>query len=54
MEKGYSDAHAFIEEFRKGTLQLQAGCDMEQTLEANVMGVLNNIREQAGKVLNRS
>lgn len=50
MEKGYGDSHAFIKQFKEGTLQLQPGCDMEQTLEANVTGVLNNIREQAGKV----
>ncbi len=34
----------------QGKLELQAGCNLEQTLEVSVTGVLNNIREQAGKV----
>jgi len=47
---GYADAHAFIKQYNEGALQLQPGCNMEQTLEAQVTGVLNKIREQAGKV----
>jgi hypothetical protein len=39
-----------IAAYRKGTLTLQAGCNMEQTLEATVTGELNGIREAAGKV----
>lgn len=41
---------ASIAAFKKGTLELQAGCNMEQTLEATVTGELNSIREAAGKV----
>jgi hypothetical protein len=37
-------------QYRKGSLQLEPGCNLEQTLEANVTGVLNGIREAAGKV----
>jgi hypothetical protein len=43
-------AQASIAAFKKGTLELQAGCNMEQTLEATVTGELNGIREAAGKV----
>eukprot|EP00967_Tisochrysis_lutea_P139697 scaffold254091_cov23-Tisochrysis_lutea.AAC.1 len=34
----------------EGTLEPVQGCDMDQSLEQNVTGVLNNIREVAGKV----
>ncbi len=34
----------------QGVLELQPGCNMDQSLEAQVTGVLNNIREKAGKV----
>jgi hypothetical protein len=54
VEKGYGDAHVFIKQYKEGVLQLQPGCDMEQTLETQVTGVLNNIREQAGKVCTSS
>jgi hypothetical protein len=39
-----------VGQYRKGSLQLEPGCNLEQTLEANVTGVLNGIREAAGKV----
>ncbi len=47
---GYQECDGFIAAYAKGALQLQPGCNMDQSLEANVMGVLNNIREIAGKV----
>ncbi|KAG2499255.1 hypothetical protein HYH03_002834 [Edaphochlamys debaryana] len=50
VEKGYSDCLNFINAFKKGALQLQPGCNAEQSLEASMTGVLNNIREVAGKV----
>jgi len=34
----------------QGTMELLSGCNMDQSLEQNVTGVLNNIREIAGKV----
>lgn len=34
----------------QGELQLQPGCNLEQTLEAEVTGVLNTIRETAGRI----
>lgn len=50
LDKGYTNVQASIAAFKKGTLTLQAGCNMEQTLEATVTGELNGIREIAGKV----
>eukprot|EP00197_Chlamydomonas_leiostraca_P012021 CAMPEP_0202861128 /NCGR_PEP_ID=MMETSP1391-20130828/2625_1 /ASSEMBLY_ACC=CAM_ASM_000867 /TAXON_ID=1034604 /ORGANISM="Chlamydomonas leiostraca, Strain SAG 11-49" /LENGTH=1424 /DNA_ID=CAMNT_0049540457 /DNA_START=102 /DNA_END=4376 /DNA_ORIENTATION=+ len=47
---GYTECDGFISAYTKGELQLQPGCNMDQTLEASLTGVLNNIREVAGKV----
>ena len=46
----YSAAGAFITQFKKGQLKLEPGCNAEQSLEQQVTGVLNNIREAAAKV----
>lgn len=45
----YADAHVKIALYKKGQLQLAPGCNPEQTLEAEVTGILNNIREIAGE-----
>lgn len=47
---GYSRCDMHIDLFNRGKLALQPGCDLVQTLEAEVMGELNKIREVAGKV----
>ncbi len=47
---GYSKVQDFIQEYSKGRLKLEPGCDPEQSLETVVTGVLNNIREEAAKV----
>lgn len=49
----YAEAGQYIQEYRKGQLKLQPGCNAEQSLEASVTGVLNNIREAAAKVGSR-
>ena len=36
--------------FLQGTMELLQGCNLDQSLEQNVTGVLNKIREIAGKV----
>lgn len=46
----YKKCDDFIEAFNKGKLELKAGCDAAQTLEALITGVLNGIRDTAGKV----
>ena len=47
---GYSKVQAYIRDFSKGQLKLEAGCNAEESLEQVVTGVLNNIREDAAKV----
>eukprot|EP00899_Mesostigma_viride_P025365 jgi/Mesvir1/6012/Mv00758-RA.2 len=47
---GYAQCDKHIASFAKGTLNLQPGCDAAQTLEAEITGELNKIREEAGKV----
>lgn len=50
VSEGYEKCDGYISQYRAGKLQLQPGCNLEQSLEAEVTGVLNNIREEAGKV----
>lgn len=50
MDESYKKCDIFIQSYNEGKLKLQPGCDSAQTLEAEVMGVLNKIREDAGKV----
>lgn len=46
----YGKCGDFIQQHRKGVIQLAPGCDADQSLETAVTGVLNNIREAAAKV----
>ncbi len=46
----YAECDDLITQFKEKTLPLTSGCDMEGSLEAQVTGVLNNIRETASKV----
>lgn len=48
--RSYGKCGDFIQQHRKGMIELAPGCDADQSLEAAVTGVLNNIREQAAKV----
>ena len=50
ISNGYKKCDDFIEAFNKGKLELKAGCDAAQTLETLITGVLNGIRDTAGKV----
>lgn len=50
VDKGYSACDRHIEAYNKGQLALQPGCTAAQTLEAEITGELNKIREEAGKV----
>ena len=50
VSEGYSNCDERITAFKKGTLALQPGCDAEQTLEAEVLGILSTVRETAGNV----
>ncbi|KAF8067125.1 DNA-directed RNA polymerase III subunit RPC1 [Scenedesmus sp. PABB004] len=50
LASGYAEVQDYIAAYGRRTLALEPGCDLEQSLEANVTGVLNGIREAAGKV----
>ncbi|CAD7700847.1 unnamed protein product [Ostreobium quekettii] len=50
MHQNYKQCDDYIQLYRKGQLQPDPGLDEEQTLEAKVTGVLNEIRTEAGKV----
>ncbi|CAI7909898.1 unnamed protein product, partial [Closterium sp. NIES-53] len=49
VEEGYDASLRHIKAFNEGRLTLQPGCNPAQTLEANITGELNRIREEAGK-----
>lgn len=48
--ESYGECDTLIHQFKRNKLPLTAGCDMEGSLEAQVTGVLNNIRESVSKV----
>lgn len=50
MSKAYRECDNHIDAYNSGKLTLQPGCNASQSLEAMVMGELNRIREDAGKV----
>ena len=50
IEESYARCDDLIQQFKENKLKLTAGCDMEGSLEAQVTGVLNSIRETASKV----
>ncbi|KAL5169453.1 DNA-directed RNA polymerase III subunit 1 [Glycine soja] len=50
ISEGYRECDKHIEAFNKGKLELLAGCDAAQTLETRITGVLNGLRDTAGKV----
>jgi DNA-directed RNA polymerase III subunit RPC1 len=50
ISKGYQECDVVIQEAKDGTLKPQAGCDIDQTLEAKVLSVLSEIRDEAGKI----
>ena len=49
VDEGYLKCFAFIKQLEEGTLPCQAGCSEEETLEANILHTLSNIRDKAGK-----
>lgn len=47
---GYAACEELIAQYKSGKLELQAGCNMEESLETSVTGKLNAIRETASQV----
>ncbi|XP_059626701.1 DNA-directed RNA polymerase III subunit 1 isoform X2 [Cornus florida] len=48
--EGYGKCDELIRNYNEGRLTLQPGCDAAQTLEAEITGVLNTIRETTANV----
>ena len=46
----YAECQDLILQYQRGKLELQPGCNAEQSLETLVTGKLNTIRETASKV----
>jgi len=49
LSKGYAKAEESIRKYNEGTLELRPGCDMLQSLEEILNGVLGKLRESAGQ-----
>jgi DNA-directed RNA polymerase III subunit RPC1 len=49
IKEGYDACDQLIEQHRQGTLQCQPGCNMDQTLEAQISGKLSKIRDDLGQ-----
>ena len=45
----YKQCDDLIETFKQGKLEKAAGCNMEQTLENSISGILSKVRQQAGQ-----
>lgn len=48
IQTAYKKCDELIEKFKAGNLEKAAGCNMEQTLENLISGVLSKVRQQAG------
>ncbi|CAK7896024.1 DNA-directed RNA polymerase III subunit RPC1 [[Candida] anglica] len=50
VEQAYAKCDELIDQFKKGKLETQPGCNEEQTLEAKIGGLLSKVREEVGDV----
>lgn len=50
IKKGYDKCDDQIKLYNEGQLRLASGCDAAQSLESVITAVLNDIRDQTGKV----
>ena len=49
IQQGNKECDDLIQDYRSGTLRCQPGCDMDQTLEAQISGKLSKIRDDLGQ-----
>lgn len=49
LSKGYMKAEGSIREYGEGTLELRPGCNLDQSLEEILNGILGKLRESAGQ-----
>ncbi|KAL6275979.1 hypothetical protein ACE6H2_019580 [Prunus campanulata] len=50
IKEGYNKCAGKIELYNEGQLPLEPGCDAAQSLESGITKILNNIRDQTGKL----
>ena len=48
VDVAFKECDNLIEKFKKGELEKAAGCNMEQTLENSISGILSKVRQSAG------
>ncbi|CAB4282588.1 unnamed protein product [Prunus armeniaca] len=50
IKEGYNKCAGMIQLYNEGQLPLEPGCDAAQSLESGITKILNNIRDQTGKL----
>ncbi|KAF2753317.1 beta and beta-prime subunits of DNA dependent RNA-polymerase [Pseudovirgaria hyperparasitica] len=48
--EAYAKCDELIQMFKNGTLERDAGCDQEQTMENKIGGILSGVRQSAGEI----
>lgn len=49
VRKAYIDCEQLIRDYKSGNLEKATGCNMEETLENSISGILSKVRQQAGE-----
>jgi DNA-directed RNA polymerase III subunit RPC1 len=49
VSKAYGECELLIQKFKEGKLEKATGCNMEETLENAISGILSKVRQQAGE-----
>ncbi|CAL3967253.1 hypothetical protein PZA11_003612 [Diplocarpon coronariae] len=49
VQRAYEECDTFIKQFQSGTLRKVTGCNMEESLESQISGVLSGVRQKAGE-----
>jgi DNA-directed RNA polymerase III subunit RPC1 len=49
VSKAYHQCEVLIQKFKEGKLEKATGCNMEETLENAISGILSKVRQQAGE-----
>jgi DNA-directed RNA polymerase III subunit RPC1 len=49
VSKAYLECEKLIQKFKEGKLEKATGCNMEETLENAISGILSKVRQQAGE-----
>ncbi|KAI1001224.1 DNA-directed RNA polymerase III subunit [Podosphaera aphanis] len=49
VSKAYEECEKLIQTFKEGKLEKATGCNMEETLENAISGILSKVRQQAGE-----